>query len=110
MTVMAARLTGALYTFETHFFYVGALIASARHKHHAGQVMWVPGGLVFEDEHGGRSEGTTYLVPPDRAHSHGAAPSAAVLWVDRDDLRWDRALKPTRDLSRAVPAGIGARL
>lgn len=35
---MTARLTGALYTYQTHILYVGPLIASARHKIHAGQV------------------------------------------------------------------------
>ena len=41
---MAERVTGVVYAFETHILFVGALVATARHKHHAGQVMWVPGG------------------------------------------------------------------
>jgi AraC-like DNA-binding protein len=90
---MAARLTGVVYRYQTHMLYVGALIASSRHKHHAGQVMWVPQGLVFYDEHGSSRHVTTHVVPPDRSHGHDATAAAAVLWVDRDDLAWDRALQ-----------------
>lgn len=106
---MASRLTGALYTYQTHVFYVGGLIASSRHEHHAGQVMWVPGGLDVVDEAGERHV-STYVVPPDRSHGHGAAVAAAVLWVDRDDLQWDRALTNPHDIARALPASLGDRL
>lgn len=88
---MPERLTGALYGYHTHFLYVGPLIASARHKHHAGQVMWVPSGLTVEDERSCERHATVHVVPPHQPHRHGAASKAAVLWVDRDDLRWDRA-------------------
>lgn len=106
---MASRLTGALYTYRTHVFYVGPLIASSPHKHHAGQVMWVPGGVDVADEDGARHV-FTHVVPPDRSHSHSAATAAAVLWVDRDDLQWDRAANMLRDLSRALPPTLGSRL
>lgn len=115
---MAARLTGVLYTYETHVLYVGALIASARHQHHAGQVFWVPGGLVVADEEGLERRVSTHFVPPNEAHGHGAAEAAAVLWVDRDDLQWDRASKSPHDLPFEVPlrrlpgvvsATVGAR-
>lgn len=92
--LMAERLTGALYGIQTHFLYVGPLIASARHQHHAGQVMWVPGGLVLEDERRCERHATVFVVPPHQPHSHGAASAAAVLWVERDGLRWDRGLTP----------------
>jgi AraC-like DNA-binding protein len=105
---MAKRLTGALYTYETHVLYVGPLVASSRHAHHAGQVMWVPDGLVVEDEQGIRSEVVTHLVPPNRPHGHDAASLAAVLWVDCDDLQWDRALKSSLALG-GLPATMGAR-
>jgi AraC-like DNA-binding protein len=107
---MAARLTGVLYTYQTHVLYVGPLIASARHTHHAGQVMWVPGGLLVEDEDGVSRHVTAHLVPPNRPHSHGAAAAAAVLWVDRDDLQWERALRTSLDVSRECSAIAGVRL
>ena len=103
---MAARLTGVLYTYQTHALYVGALIASARHRHHAGQVMWAPGGLVVEDEEGSRHHAITHLVPPNRFHSHGPAQAAAVLWVDRDDLQWGRALNGPQDAFRGFAIGV----
>ncbi len=90
--------------------YVGGLIASARHEHHAGQVMWVPGGLDVVDEDGRRRHVFTHVVPPNRAHGHGAAAAAAVLWVDGDDLPWDRALETTREGPPARPAALGGRL
>lgn len=107
---MAPRLTGVLYTYQTHVLYVGAVIASRRHEHHAGQVLWAPGGLLVEDEHGSQREVTAHVVPPHRPHAHGAAAAAAILWVDRDDLRWDRALQSARDISDGFPASIAARL
>jgi len=101
---MPAKLTGVLYTFQTHVLYAGALIASARHKHHAGQVIWAPGGVLVEDEHGARRQVTMYVIPPDSAHAHGAAAAAAVLWVDRDDLPWGRARQMPLDAARELPA------
>lgn len=103
--VMPERLTGVLYTYQTHVLYAGGLLATARHKHHAGQVMWVPGGLTVEDDEGQRQV-ATFVVPPDKAHSHGPAAAAAVLWVDRDDLMW----KSSRDLTRELPAPAGLPL
>jgi AraC-like DNA-binding protein len=88
---MAPKLTGALYTYRTHALYVGPLIAAARHKHHAGQIMWVPAGVEVEGPEGPARRAVLHVVRPHEAHRHDAAPAAAVLWVDRDDLRWDRA-------------------
>lgn len=107
---MGAKLTGAVYTFETHFLYVGPLIASARHKHHAGQIISAPEGLVVEDEAGSHNRVTTYFIPPDTFHSHGAAVAAAVLWVDRDDLQWDRALRDRAEICRGFAPRTHARL
>jgi len=107
---MPDRLTGALYTCRTHILYVGALIASSRHKHHAGQVLWVPGGLLVEEEDGSQHQVTAHVVPPDRAHGHGPASAAAVLWVDRDDLEWDRATPSSSAIAAALPPALGARL
>lgn len=103
---MAARNTGALYTYQTHFLYVGPLVPSAWHSHHAGQVMWVPSGVEVEDEAGARGPVTTFVVAPDRAHRHGAAARAAVLWIDLDDLPWERAPARTHELCDRVPARL----
>jgi AraC-like DNA-binding protein len=107
---VATRLTGVLYTYQTHVLYVGGLIASGRHRHHAGQVMWAPGGLVVEDEDGSQRHATRHVVPPDRPHGHGAAAAAAVLWVDRDDLRWDHSSTGSRNDADGFSAALGARL
>src|SRR5262245_12572611 len=106
---MPPRLTGALYTYETHALYVGPLIASTRHAHHAGQVMWVPGGLNVEDESSVHHHVTAHLVPPHRFHAHGAAPAAAVLWTDHDDLPWDRVRTISREATSELPSTLGAR-
>lgn len=105
---MADKLTGVLYTYDTHMLYVGALIATARHKHHAGQVFWVPSGVTVGDEHGRAQHVITHLVPPDTFHSHTNAPAAAVLWVDRDDLHWNRAALP--DVSDSFFGAVSERL
>jgi AraC-like DNA-binding protein len=107
---MPSKLTGALYAYESHALYVGPLIASARHSHHAGQVMWVPGGLDVEDESGAHRNAGTHVVPPHRFHAHAAAAGAAVLWVDRDDLPWDRTPAIPPDASSELPSTLGARL
>jgi AraC-like DNA-binding protein len=107
---MASRLTGAMYTYQTHVLYVGALLPSARHSHHAGQVIWAPGGLFIEDEARQQRRVTTHVVPPHRHHGHGASDAVAILWVDRDDLRWDRALEPPPDVSRDFPSSACEQL
>jgi AraC-like DNA-binding protein len=97
---MGAKLTGAITTYETHALYVGPLIASARHRHHAGQVLWAPDGIdvAIGDEPVRRA--IAHVLPPDRWHSHGGARMAAVLWVDRDDACWDRHAGSERGLPR----------
>jgi AraC-like DNA-binding protein len=103
-------LTGALYIDPTHALYVGAAIASSRHRHHAGQVLWAPAGLVIEDEAGCRREVTAHFVPPNRPHGHGAAAAVAMLWVDRDDLDWDRALRHAHNAPDELRTSIGSRI
>jgi AraC-like DNA-binding protein len=109
---MSGRLTGALYTFASHALYVGPLIAASRHRHHAGQVVWAPGGVEVEREHRPPRRGVLFCLRPHEEHSHGAAAEAAVLWVDRDDLPWDAAppedsgsLSAALDLGATVDAG-----
>jgi AraC-like DNA-binding protein len=99
---MPARLTGQLYIYPTHGLYVGPLIATARHQHHSGQITWAPDGLEVEVEDGGAQRVVTHLVPPHVPHCHGPAVRAAVVWLDRDNLRWDCA----RQASFDPPAGL----
>src|SRR3984957_20927654 len=105
--LMAQRVPGVVYAFETHILFVGALVATARHKHHAGQVMWVPGGVDVEGEDGIRRHAATHVVRPARLHRHGAAAVAAVLWVDRDDLQWQLAPNVSCEGDREFPATVG---
>lgn len=98
---MPARLTGALYIYPTHALYVGPLIATTWHRHHAGQITWAPDGLDVENEDGQARCVTTQLVPPHAAHRHGAVARAAVVWIDRDDLRWDHASHTSFDPAAA---------
>lgn len=102
---MPPRLTGVLYAFSTHILYVGPLIATARHSHHAGQVMWAPGGVVVEVEGAAPRRAVTHVVPPNRFHQHGAASLAAVLWVDRDDIPWDQ-VPQSASRERGLAAGV----
>jgi AraC-like DNA-binding protein len=108
--VATPRLTGVLYRYQTHILYLGALIASARHVHHAGQVLWVPDGLVLERAGGLARRASTHVVPPGTPHGHGAAAAAAVLWVDADDLSWARAACEARDVPDALRTTLGAGL
>jgi AraC-like DNA-binding protein len=96
-----------MFTYGTHFLYVGALHASARHSHHAGQVIWAPEGLLGEGAECQKWHVTTHVVRPHEHHAHGTSPAVAVLWVDRDDLDWNRALQNPRMISREFPARDG---
>jgi AraC-like DNA-binding protein len=100
---MPGRLTGVFHIHATHALYVGPLIAASRHQHHAGQVMWAPGGMDVEGAHGPPRRGALHCVPPHEAHGHGATAVAAVLWVDRDDVRWDRV---SPEPALRLPAGL----
>lgn len=98
---MPGRLTGVLHTYATHALYVGPLIAASRHAHHAGQIVWAPGGVDVEAERGPR-RGTVFCLRPHEVHGHGAAAVAAVLWVDRDDVPWSRV--PLEPALRRAPS------
>jgi AraC-like DNA-binding protein len=98
--LMPTKLAGTIYTYPTHALYVGPLIAAASHRHHAGQLVWAPDGVDVTSDDGAPHRVVVHIVPPHRSHSHGDAKRAAVLWVDRDDVRWDRA---TRDVEVPFP-------
>ncbi|MGC4090101.1 MAG: AraC family transcriptional regulator [Polyangiaceae bacterium] len=102
---MASRLTGALYTFTSRALYVGPLLESADHRHHAAQIVWAPGGVDLEQERRGMRRSTFHVIEAHHAHRHGAASLAAVLWVDPDELR-SRPLRqgaaPSRQLARLL--------
>lgn len=85
---MLTSLSGTLYTLEDHFMYVGPLVRSAPHAHHAGQIMWVPDGIWLQRGHETTRRATFAVIPPRQIHAHEDASFAAVLWLDGDDARW----------------------
>jgi AraC-like DNA-binding protein len=80
-----------LYALEESFMYVGPLVASALHSHHAGQIMWVPEGLWLRRDDDTLPSVTFAVVRPRQAHAHGDASLGAVLWLDGDDARWEHS-------------------
>jgi len=92
-----ARLDGTLFVSATQalYLYVGPLIATARHAHHAAQIVVAPHGLDVEDGASGRIRACTAVIPPRLPHRHGACEHAALLFVDGDDLA-------SRELSRSA--------
>jgi AraC-like DNA-binding protein len=85
---MATALSGTLYTLKEHFMYVGPLVNSAMHSHHAGQIMWVPDGVWLRRGDETLRRARFAVVRPGQTHAHGDASLAVVLWVDGDDARW----------------------
>jgi AraC-like DNA-binding protein len=80
------RLDGTLFVSGTRVLYVGSLVASAHHAHHAAQLVIAPQGLDLEDGANGRVRAAAAVIPPRMRHGHGACAHAAVLFVDGDDL------------------------
>ncbi|WP_437320838.1 helix-turn-helix domain-containing protein [Sorangium sp. So ce385] len=66
--------------------YVGPLVATERHAHHAAQVVVAPQGLCIEDGADGRIHTGAAVIPPRLPHRHGASAHAALLFLDGDDL------------------------
>lgn len=122
-----ARLDGTVFVSGTRMLYVGPLVASARHAHHAAQVVIAPQGLDIEDSANGRIRASTAVIPPRMPHGHGACAHGALLFLDGDDLA-SRALsrdaeprcetwicdtldvsvprEPTPEMARALMASI----
>jgi AraC-like DNA-binding protein len=84
---MTVRLTGSLHLFASRALYVGPAIESARHRHHAAQLLWAPGGIDLEVEQQGLRRAAFHVIAPRQLHRHGRASLAAVLWIDPDELR-----------------------
>lgn len=70
----------------TRTLYVGPLVATKRHAHHAAQIVIAPEGLTIEDGAGGRIRAIAAVIPPRLRHGHGACAHAALLFLDGDDL------------------------
>lgn len=90
-----ARLDGALFVSAARalYLYVGPLVATARHAHHATQIVLALEGLSIEDGVGGSIRARTAVIPPRQLHRHGACAHAAFLFLDGDDVA-------SRELSR----------
>ncbi|WP_437817498.1 helix-turn-helix domain-containing protein [Sorangium sp. So ce1078] len=107
--------------------YVGPLVATRRHAHHAAQIIMAPQGLYIEDGANGRIHACTAVIPPRLTHRHGACAHAALLFLDGDDLAsrrlsrdaeprcetWGRGTldvsvprDPTPEMARALMASI----
>jgi len=87
----SARLDGTLFVSETRLLYVGPLVATTRHAHHAAQIVMAPEGLHIEDGEGARIHARAAVIPPGATHGHGACAQAALIYLDGDD-RASRAL------------------
>jgi AraC-like DNA-binding protein len=73
--------------------YVGRLVATTRHAHHAAQIVMAPQGLWIEDGANGRICARTAVIPPHLPHEHGACTHGALLFLDGDE-------RVSRELSR----------
>ncbi|WP_394840806.1 AraC family transcriptional regulator [Pendulispora brunnea] len=125
------RLNGTVFLSGTRILYVGPLVATRRHAHHATQIIIAPQGLSIEDGAGGRIHAVAAVIPPRLLHSHGACAHAALLFLDGDDLAsrglsrhaeprcetWGRdsidvsvPRDPTPEMARALMASIFAAL
>jgi len=89
------RLDGTLFVSAARalYLYVGPLVATARHAHHAAQIVLAPRGLDLEDGARGRTRACAAVIPPRLAHRHGACAHAAVVFLDGDD-------RASRELAR----------
>jgi AraC-like DNA-binding protein len=81
-----ARFDGTAFVSGTQILYVGSLVATRRHAHHAAQIVIAPQGLSIEDSANGRIRACTLFSPPRVPHRHSASTHAALLFLDGDDL------------------------
>lgn len=80
-----ARVHGTVFLSGTRLLYVGSLVATTRHAHHAAQIVIAPQGISFEDGVGGRIRAPMVVIPPRLVHGHGACTRAVFLHLDGDD-------------------------
>lgn len=125
----SAQLQGTLFVSGKRalYLYVGPIVATAQHAHHAMQIVLAPQGLDLHDEAERMICARAAVIPPRVAHRHGACAHGALLFVDGDDLAsrelsrnaarsaaaWARAplevslpMQPTREDARSLLASI----
>ena len=90
-----ARLNGTVFVSAARLLYVGPLVPTARHAHHAAQIVIAPAGVTIVDEADGHIRACAAVIPPRMSHGHGACDHAAILFVDGDDAMG-------RELSRSA--------
>ncbi|MDF2693741.1 MAG: Transcriptional regulator, AraC family protein [Labilithrix sp.] len=90
-----ARLEGTAFISGTRVLYLGPLVATRRHAHHAAQIVIAPEGLTIEDSANGCIRACAAVIPPRLPHGHGASAHAALLFLDGDDMA-------SRELSRTA--------
>jgi AraC-like DNA-binding protein len=83
---LPAQIDGTAFVSATAVVYVGTLVATKRHAHHAAQIIVAPQGIDIEDGAGGRMRAYAVVIPPRVPHRHGACAHAALLLLDGDDL------------------------
>lgn len=104
---MLARLNGTLFVSEMRLLYVGPLVATKRHAHHAAQIVVAPEGIDIDDGTGGRIRASAAVIPPRVRHGHGACEHGAILFLDGDDLASRRL---SRDADPRCEAWVRAPL
>ncbi|NUP07189.1 MAG: helix-turn-helix transcriptional regulator [Polyangiaceae bacterium] len=82
-----------MFASGTRLLYVGSLVATKRHAHHATQILIAPAGMDIEDGGNGRVRTCAAVIPPRMRHGHSACGHAALLLLDGDDIA-------SRELSR----------
>lgn len=80
-----SRLGGTIFVSRTGGLYVGPLVATKLHSHHAAQIVVAPSGLDVEDGCGGRIHARAVVIPPRVPHGHSACTHAAILVLDGDE-------------------------
>lgn len=110
------RLDGTLFvsTQRAFYLYVGPLVATTRHAHHAAQVILAPSGIDLEDAAAVPRRACTAILPPRSPHRHGACAHAAMLFLDGDDVASRALAAPVWDPQPvtvpACPTGAEARV
>jgi AraC-like DNA-binding protein len=114
VTTRQPRLTGSLFLSEGYILYVGPLVATALHAHHAAQIIIAPSGLSVADRKGS-SEMSVAVIPPRTVHGHGPTEHGVLLFLDGDSTasrRLERTATPDRThwarsvMGRSIPQDL----